>query len=367
MSYKTNEISNPSETLSTVFARGLSLHSELCSEAADQSSDMFQNKVRQGIMVLEDATRMVSVLDIFSRNENVSDISTETLKFFLLPVLLGDLNAKLTEDMDRRLEMIKVIETYYTDFLTRVKDYGVVEDLKIPKIIIIDNGDKENDSESNAQTQTRPDLAKMNKGREEKIKMYKEKKQLELDLKELKTSVIDKKMEHRDEEAVREYYLKLIRSFVLATLEEIASYEMEKPILQHMLKVRNGEIPHVDVSSPQQKRPLKPIIITRDAVQKEVFGMGYKHLPILTIEEFYEQRVRDGWFPSPEETKKQQNSMLNRAAASPGAMRRQEEEEARLKEEKEEIDDEEELDRKRRMDEYKDDHKRGEGNRHNRS
>ena len=140
---------------------------------------------------------------------------------------------------------------------------------------------------------------------------------------------------------------------------------MEKPILQHMLKVRKGEIPQADVSSSQQRRPLKPIIITRDAVQKEVFGMGYKHLPILTIEEFYEQRVRDGWFPSPEETKKQQNSVLDRATASTGEMRQQEEDEARLKEEKEENDEEEELARKRRMDEYKDDHKRGEGNRHN--
>lgn len=37
----------------------------------------------------------------------------------------------------------------------------------------------------------------------------------------------------------------------------------------------------------------------------------------------------------------------------------------RSKEEKEENDDEEELQSKRRMDEYKDEHKRGEGNRHN--
>lgn len=39
----------------------------------------------------------------------------------------------------------------------------------------------------------------------------------------------------------------------------------------------------------------------------------------------------------------------------------------RIKEEKEDKDDEEELDSKRRMDEYKDEHKRGEGNRHNRA
>ena len=40
------------------------------------------------------------------------------------------------------------------------------------------------------------------------------------------------------------------------------------------------------------KRPLKPIIITRDAIQKEIFGMGYKNLPVMSIEEFYEDRAR---------------------------------------------------------------------------
>ena len=40
------------------------------------------------------------------------------------------------------------------------------------------------------------------------------------------------------------------------------------------------------------KRPLKPIIITRDAIQKEIFGMGYKNVPVMSIEEFYEDRAR---------------------------------------------------------------------------
>ena len=57
------------------------------------------------------------------------------------------------------------------------------------------------------------------------------------------------------------------------------------------------------VPSEQQKRsrPLKPIVITRDKLQKEVFGMGYKNLPVMSVEEFYEQRVRDGWFPPPQQ------------------------------------------------------------------
>ena len=80
---------NSTQTLSDIFTHGLSLHAEICSGESDQRTEVFQNKVRQGIMILEDATRMVSALDLFSRNESISDISTETLKYFLLPVLLG--------------------------------------------------------------------------------------------------------------------------------------------------------------------------------------------------------------------------------------------------------------------------------------
>lgn len=75
---------------------------------------------------------------------------------------------------------------------------------------------------------------------------------------------------------------------------------MEKQVLRYMSKVKAGKAPHPKATG-SKSRPLKPIIITRDAVQKEVFGMGYKNVPILSIEEFYEQRVRDGWFPKPQQ------------------------------------------------------------------
>ena len=89
MASVTKKECNPTETLPALFNKGLSLHDEICADAGDQRSDIFQNKVRQGIMILEDTTRLVSVLDLFSRNENVGDIPTESLKFMLLPVLLG--------------------------------------------------------------------------------------------------------------------------------------------------------------------------------------------------------------------------------------------------------------------------------------
>ena len=98
-------------------------------------------------------------------------------------------------------------------------------------------------------------------------------------------------------------------------------------------------------------------------VQKEVFGMGYKNLPVLSIEEFYEQRVRDGWFPSADQVKQQ--SLMDRANQDPEVQARQAEEAEAEKEKKEEQDDEEELAKKRGWDDYLDTHKRGEGNMHN--
>ena len=102
------------------------------------------------------------------------------------------------------------------------------------------------------------DMAKMNREREDKIRRYKESKELEISLKALKAN-----LEHCDEDLVREYYLKLIRKSVISSLDEITSFETEKEILAHMAKMREttGGVT-IDKPAPK-KRPLKPIIITR--------------------------------------------------------------------------------------------------------
>ena len=121
------------ETLSQLFQRGLDLHESLENSESPINSPEFQNKVRQGILILEDCTRMVSLLDLFSRNETVSEVTTEHLKYFLLPVLLGNFNAKLAEQ--DRLEIITIVETYFKDFLQRIKDYEIANVPNIPQNI----------------------------------------------------------------------------------------------------------------------------------------------------------------------------------------------------------------------------------------
>jgi len=44
---------------------------------------------------------------------------------------------------------------------------------------------------------------------------------------------------------------------------------------------------------------MRPFIITKNDVQKAVFGLGYPSIPTVTVDEFYKQRVEEGTFPSP--------------------------------------------------------------------
>ena len=61
--------------------------------------------------------------------------------------------------------------------------------------------------------------------------------------------------------------------------------------MAQMREQSGGACATVAVQRPKI-RPLKPIIITRDAIQKEIFGMGYKNVPVMSIEEFYEDRAQ---------------------------------------------------------------------------
>ena len=81
---------------------------------------------------MEDSTRLVSSLGIFSKNENVDmELQLPTFKkMFLLPVLLGDLNLKLNSE--DRMSVLIVAEVYFRDFLQRCKEYSVASDTHIP-------------------------------------------------------------------------------------------------------------------------------------------------------------------------------------------------------------------------------------------
>lgn len=129
--------------------------------------------------------------------------------------------------------------------------------------------------------------------RNEKIRKYKEQKEFESELGSLKL------LKDRDDETCRKYYLMYIKSFINVSLDELKSIKDEKPLAKHMLEMKQGKTLSSSEANGSSKdkfiaKPLKPIIITRNEMQKKVFGAGYPSLPTFTVDEFYQQRVADG-------------------------------------------------------------------------
>jgi immunoglobulin-binding protein 1 len=241
--------------------------------------------------LFEDVTRLVSVAGIFSCNESIEEVATKNIRYFLLPALLGTLSLKLC--VEDRSNVIQTAEVYFRDFLKRCKSYAII-DVEIPQ-------PKENSSlkpnESVRQQSHATDLATMARERSAKLQRYKEQKDLENQLEDLKRSVCS--MRIVDEELERKYYLTLVKNFANQAVDELNTIEMEKPLLEHMAKVRKGELygsesDRVKKGKFPPPKPLQPIIITRDEIQKKVFGAGYPSLPTMTVQEFYEKRIKDG-------------------------------------------------------------------------
>lgn len=246
----------------------------------------FQSQVKKAMRLFEDTTRLVSIAEIFSSNESIDEVATKNIRYFLLPALLGTLSLKLC--VEDRFNVIQTAEVYFRDFLKRCKSYGIV-DIEIQE-------HNENSSlesfESVRQQSHGTNLAAMARERNAKLQRYKEQKDLESQLEVLKRSVCN--MSIVDEELERKYYLTLIKNFCSQAVDELNSTEMEKPLLEHMAKVKKDTDDKVKKGKFPLPKPLKPIIITRDEIQKKVFGAGYPSLPTMTVQEFYEKRIRDG-------------------------------------------------------------------------
>lgn len=337
-----------SQSLHSIFHEGLDLYNKVStSQEATNSLDV-QRDVKKAIGLLEQATRQVSLADIFSKNEEIDELSTNDVQYLLLPALLGFLTSKLTSR--ERKEVIEVAEIYYKDFLQRTNDYN----LSNYKFSDVD----EDYTSSSAKTEFE-ELSMAVHTRANKIQKHKEQKELKTHLENLKKNVEN---EHADEEIKRKYFLTMIKVFIHDVADELDSIKMEKPILEHMAKMKQDNMPKPKRQPPP---PLKPIIITKDEVQKAIYGAGYPSLPTMTVQEFYDKRVAEGAFPDP--TKPKQAPTTLQEASLAGVSLNDEDKEDEDLENKIEEDNEEYLQRMRDRDEHRDDHRRGWGNRMNRS
>ncbi|XP_053284469.1 immunoglobulin-binding protein 1 [Pleuronectes platessa] len=336
--------------LSELLDRGWKIFEEVDSTNLPLGSSSIQVGVKRGIGMLEEASRMVAQLDLFSRNEELEEVATAELKYLLLPALLGALTMKQTS-RDKRLQIVQTARAYFMDFLRRCKEYNI-SNFKIPTSPEEDPSCVEAPDDGSTAAKSGPcqsDLVAMAAQRQTKIERYRQKKDLETRLTHVR-GAIDSGLD--DDDVNRDFYLLNVQRWVTVCLEEIESIDQEVEILNKM-----DVLKHSAAKQPTQpvRPPMKPFILTKNALQAQVFGPGYPSLPTMTVDDWYEQHRKHGVLPD------QAISKRDNVDDDANATEREEEE----KEKKAEQDDEESLLKARNWDEWRDGHRRGYGNRHN--
>ncbi|XP_046381107.1 immunoglobulin-binding protein 1-like [Haliotis rufescens] len=323
------------------------------------ADDKVQDKIYFGVQKCEKAVHMTNELSLFSDNESLDEVASSELKYMLLPALLGFFTYQTTRA--ERLPLVKKARLFFTDYMRLCKNYEVT-DIDVACV------DEDGDDAATAMGLVAPrgmDMRMMASTRQSKIEQFRKKKEMEKRMKELH-ELMEK--ESVEEEVKREYYTTMLKQWVSRSMEEIDSINTEIPILEHMARMKAEQKKHPNDHKNEhppkkQAKPFRPFILTKDMVQKQVFGAGYSALPTYTIEEFYEQKLADGTFHPP--TSGMGNMSLQDRVADPEAAAAEEEKYWAEEERKVETDQPEELQRKRELDDWKDDHRRGWGNRKN--
>ncbi|XP_029298289.1 immunoglobulin-binding protein 1 [Cottoperca gobio] len=330
--------------------RGWKIFDEVDSTNEPLGSNSIQVRVKRGISMLEEASGMVAQLDLFSRNEELEEIATADLRYLLLPALLGALTMKQT-GRDKRLEIVQTSRAYFMDFLKRSKEYNLSQ-FELPKLTNENTSVVEASENGHSTAKSVPcqsDLVSMAAQRQAKIQRYRQRKELEARLTDVRRAVDSGKA---DDEVSRDFYLLNVQRWVTVCLEEIESIDQEAEILKKMDGLKQGAAKQ---PAHPARPPMKPFILTKDAVQAKVFGAGYPSLATMTVDDWYDQHRKKGALPD--------QGIPSRVDGEEDTDAKEREEED--KEKKAENDDEESLLKARNWDDWKETHRRGYGNRHN--
>ncbi|XP_068596617.1 immunoglobulin-binding protein 1 [Brachionichthys hirsutus] len=327
--------------VSDLLDRGWRTFEELDSTHEPLASAGVQARVRRGLRMLEEASGMVAQLDLFSSNEELEEVATADLKYLLLPALLGGLTLKRAGRAGRagRLELVRTARAYFMDFLRRCKEYKLAQ-FELPTSR--EGADGASRGGGPTATPASSDLVSLAAKRQAKIERFRQKKELERRLSDVKRAVDGGQA---DDEVCRDFYLLNVKRWIALSLEEVESIEQEVEILDKMDAPKPGGALQPE---PPGRPAFKPFVLTKDQVQAQVFGAGYPSLPTMTVDDWYDQHRKRGVLPD--------QGVPGTAGEGADAQEGQEEE-------KEET--EESLQKARGWDDWKDTHRRGYGNRHN--
>ncbi|EGT33668.1 CBN-PPFR-4 protein [Caenorhabditis brenneri] len=323
------ELSDDEVSLQSLFEPAKKLISDI--EDGAYSTSQIQAQLKTGIENLQKVTKLVNQLRLFSSNEQIEDVPTSSLPYLLTPCFLGIFHQNLMVDTSLKLDELRKSKIYLRSFLNRLRDLCLIS-TRLPW--------EDEDTEDANPVKEKPKLAVEEIRR---LKLERHKKKQELKMSELR---IKKQLEavSIDEQNLRDLYITQLLFWSERSYEELQAIEDELPLLKMMAgRVAQPNL-HPALSEPLKTVPaLKPFIITRDAQQRQVFGLGYPGVPVMSVDEWYHQKFGCNPENAPQSSAPQPEQHL----------------------ESEEEDDDEARAKAMRWDIYKDDHRRGWGNTHN--
>jgi len=281
---------------------------------------------------------MVEELDMFSLNEEFEDLTNSTLPFILVDAIISLLYSKKFTDMKERPTFVEEAIKNYKSFNLLCIQYDIGNpDTNVPN----------RTSSGNAQeVQNRRNML---------IQSHKEEKELNSEITAFLSRIDKQGVDSMDESFAREMYLKCIKHMSILLNKEQENLKLESGFLKNPVKVDPNKLPK---NTPPAR---KPMIIAKDRLQKQVFGAGYPSVPTMTVEEFADIEIAK-MMPSQEFAiyKREVENMKKRQSRAKNFNEQKELEDLNQDEETEE-----KLMKARRMDEFKDNVRRGEGNRKN--
>ncbi|CAM9217350.1 unnamed protein product, partial [Lampetra fluviatilis] len=292
------------------------------------------------------------------RNESLEEVSTRDLRYLLLPALLGSLAQRSCRGgTAARADALHRSARYHRDYLRRARDYGV-------RGATLGGDDDEEEEEVREEGQRGdvvaavingpPNLAAMAERRRAKIERYRLRKDAEERLAALRARGLGGEGGEggEGEERLREELLLQLQQWAARCLDDLDSIASELPLLQYAQHRQQMGAP----SRPPRPHgpPTQPLVLTRNALQSRVLGLGYPARPVMSVQQWYDEHQRKGMLPD------------QGLSATTIALRMRSKEVMRRKTRRRRGgDDEEALRRARGWDEWKDTHRRGWGNRKN--
>ena len=321
-----------SETLSELFHQTWleirSLNSTFGSEV--------QDKINKLIPTLNNLLASIDELDIFSLNEDLSDLTPNSIPFLMTHGFLAIVHSKKFTSREERLKQVELSLKHVKEFEMLMIQFG----FKTVKFESRENGLKSAES-----VQIR---------RKQLIEAQNEQKQLNSQI-DAFIQRLNTDPDSIDDDDKRKMYEKAIHSLQFQISSEVENLNMELGFL------KNGPPPRPNIN--KLPPPRKPMIIAKDKMQAKVFGAGYPSIPTMSVEEFAEQEMK-AVMPS------QEFALFNQQMAAKNARGLKNknynvEIEENEKVPSDEDDSEQALYKKRQFDAFKDDNRRGSGNRHN--